>query len=402
MGRKENPLPVSDMAPLSQGARLRMARHRGNLTLTALATRIGYSKPYLSAIENGTTKPSRAILEAYASTLDLPIEELIAPDDEMPAVEHPGFDSQLDNTVASLAAEFGLSARELSLMREMLLDTARQKALALRASLDYWREPGPIPVCVIPVAGWQWREWPFELIVQAIDRAAAEAMQAQIRDLVVILPPEKIAETERALRRPAFAERLQQITCVPQTAALGLGHALLQARAAIGERAFAIILPDDRFDRVGADASVLRQVISHTVAANHVLAVAKLHDRGRRYGVAEIGPSAGANAPHPVQTLVEKPDPRHPFSTQKSDPMSPVYDVVGRYVLAPSIMTALTTLSREQGAGSRVELLDALQWLLDTGRETVAAYVVPSVVHIERDQTVFVTSGPGERGLREQ
>jgi hypothetical protein len=39
-------------------------------------------------------------------------------------------------------------------------------------------------------------------------------------------------------------------------------------------------------------------------------------------------------------------------------------------------------------------LLDALQWLIDREREGVAAYVLPSLVQLDRDQTVFVTSSP--------
>jgi dTDP-glucose pyrophosphorylase/transcriptional regulator with XRE-family HTH domain len=393
MGRKENPVRASDAAPITVGGRLRQLRHEHNLTLNELASRLGYTKPYLSAVENGTNAPSHAIVAAYAAAFRVPLESLIGTSEqpETVATENTALDAQ----IAQLARDFGLASTELETMREMVLDDARTKARALRASLDWWREPGPVPVCCIPVAGWQWREWPFDYIVSAIDRGAAEAMQAGIRELVIVLPPEKIPEMERSFRRPAFAARLQQITCVPQSATLGLGHAILQARSVIGPRPFAVLLPDDRFDRAGSEATVLRHLVAQAGSAHHLIAVAKLKDTGRQYGVARLEPGGGRRGQRSVALLVEKPDARHPvFRREATSETGTVYAVVGRYVLSPSIMTALTTMSREQEPGSRVELLDALQWLIDREREIVAAYVLPSLVQLDRDQTVFVTSSP--------
>lgn len=395
MARKENPVPVDDAIALPVGARLRQLRRLHGLGLTDLSTRLGYSKPYLSAVENGTGRPSRAIVSAYAKAFGVPIDELFGneslPVDPATIHELP----QIDEVISRIAAEFGLSSHELEMIRQMVIDGARTKARSLRESLDWWREVGPISVCCIPVAGWQWREWPFDYIVNAIDHAAAEAMQARIREIVVVLPPEKIPEMERAFRRPPFAERLQQFTCVPQSAALGLGHAILQARPVIGPRPFAVILPDDRFDRVGSEATLLRQLVGQLNGPSHVIAVAKLKDSRRQYGVARLEPAHGRRAQRSVELLVEKPDAAHPvFRKEPAQDSGTVYAVVGRYVLSPSIMTALTTLSREQPAGSRVELLDALQMLIDRERESVAAYVLPSLIQLDRDQTVFVTSSP--------
>lgn len=394
MGRKENPVPAGDPASLSVGARLRQLRRGHGFGLGDLAARLGYSKPYLSAVENGTAKPSPTVVAAYANAFGVPVADLVvgapAPDDA-PAARLP----QLDAGIVRIADEYGLASDELDLIREMVLDGARAQARALRSSLDWWREPGPIPVCCIPVAGWQWREWPFDDIVSAIDRGAAEAMAARIRELVVVLPPEKIPEMELAFRRPPFAERLQRITCVAQTAALGLGHALLQAKAAIGPRPFAVLLPDDRIDRVGSESSVLRQLVSQVGVARHLIAVAKLKDAHRRYGVARLEPGGARRSHRAVELLVEKPDSAHPvFRRNQPSDAGAVYAVVGRYVFSPSLMTALTTMSRAQGPGTRVELLDALQSLIDHDRESVAAYVLPSVVQLDRDATVLVTSVP--------
>ncbi len=395
MGRKENPIPLDDEAALPVGARLRQLRRLHGLGLTDLSARLGYSKPYLSAVENGTGRPSRAIVSAYAKAFGVPVDEIIGTEIESIDVAALQELPQIDAVISRIATEFGLSSRELEMIRQMVIDVARTKARLLRESLDWWREPGQVSICCIPVAGWQWREWPFDYIVNAIDRGASEAMQARIREIVVVLPPEKIPEMERAFRRPPFVERSQYFTCVPQTAALGLGHAILQAKSVIGPRPFAILLPDDRFDRVGSEATLLRQLVNQSTGGNHVIAVAKLKDSRRQYGVARLEPAHGRRGQRSVELLVEKPDAAHPvFRKEPAHDSSTVYAVVGRYVLSPSIMTALTTLSREQPAGSRVELLDALQWLIDREHESVAAYVLPSLVQLDRDQTVFVTSSP--------
>lgn len=395
MGRKENPIAGSETATLTVGGRLRQIRRLQGVSLTDLAAKLGYTKPYLSAVENGTNKPSRAIVAAYAKAFNVPLGDLMDQAEDPAEVIATSGMPPLDAAVGRIATEYGLSSHELEMIREMLVDGARAKARALRSSLDWWREPGPVPVCCIPVAGWQWREWPFDYIVNAIDRGAAEAMQARIRELVIVLPPEKIPEMEQAFRRLPFAERLQQITCVPQTATLGLGHAILQAKSVIGPRPFAILLPDDRFDRAGSEATVLRHLVAQADSANHLIAVAKLKDNRRQYGVARLEPGNARRGHRTVELLVEKPDAKHPvYRREQAQESSTTYAVVGRYVLSPSIMTALTMMSREQEPGSRVELLDALQWLIDRERESVAAYVLPSLVQLDRDQTVFVTSSP--------
>lgn len=399
MARKENPLPAGDAATLPIGARLRLARRQRGLSLQQLADQLGYTKPYLSAVENGTAPPSAAIVAAYARALELAGDDQPVRDAAVVGalrVPDVSVATSLDAVIARIGAEFGLSLDDIGTISALLIDDAESKARSLRSSLDWWRHPGPIEVCCMPVAGWQWREWPFDQIVAAIGRGTAEAMQARIREVVVILPPDKIPEIERAVHRSPFAERLQSIRCVGQHAPLGLGHAILQAAPVIGARPFAILLPDDRFDRIGAEPAVLQQLVDqYSGAVDHIVAVAKLKGQGRQYGLARLEAGRSRRAHRGVELLVEKPEAGHPiFGRDPGQDSGAVYSVVGRYVLAPSIMTALAALSRAEGAGSRIELLDALQWLIDRERESVAAYVLPSLVQLERDQTVFVAGAP--------
>lgn len=401
MARKENPLPAGDRMRLPIGARLRFARHEQAISLGEMARRLGYSKPYLSAVENGSSRPSRTIVAAYARELGIALSALAAgsPAREIESATPlplTGVTLSLDATVEQLALAFGLSAQEFETVRQLLVDDAEARVRALRDSLDWWREPGAVDVCCMPIAGWQWREWPVDQIIAAINRGAAEAMQARIRQMVVVLPPDKIPEMERVFRRSPFAERLQRFTCVAQIAPRGLGHAILQAEPAIGGRPFAMLLPDNRFDRPGAEPSVLQQLVERFAPGiDHLVAVAKLKGHGRQYGVARLDAGRTRRGQRNVELLVEKPDAQHPiYRRDDASDASGVYSVVGRYVLSPSIMSALVAVRAEQDADEKLELLDALQWLIDRQRETVAAYILPSLIQLERDQTIFVAGAP--------
>src|SRR5215204_5168584 len=140
MGRKENPVHTSG-ATVSTGGRLRQLRRAHGLSLDELAVRLGYSKPYLSAVENGTNRPSGAIVAAYAAAFGVSLEALGGEDGPVqPANDTANAIAPLDAELARIAGDYGLASREFATMREMLLDDARSKARSLRASLDWWRE----------------------------------------------------------------------------------------------------------------------------------------------------------------------------------------------------------------------------------------------------------------------
>jgi transcriptional regulator with XRE-family HTH domain len=231
MARKENPIPAGSLDLLPLGARLRQARRAGDVSLGDLAKRLGYSKAHLSAVENRTVRPSRDLVAAYERALSAPAGVLLAVYDRetaglgTPARIAPpsrrgspaGADAavprfSIDGELARVLADVGLAAEEADLVRRLLLDDARTKAARVIATVDWWRTPGPVPVCCIPIAGWQWREWTRDQIVAALERAAAEAMKARIRELVVILPPTEIAAMEAAFAGAAFAQRMQRLT----------------------------------------------------------------------------------------------------------------------------------------------------------------------------------------------
>lgn len=419
MARKENPIPAGSLDVLPLGARMRQMRQGRGLSLGDVASDLGYSKAHLSAVENRTVRPSRDLVAGYERILGVAPQTLLTIYEReqgvvierskparpiLPArIPAQSWDAQssglsLDSELARVLTDAGLAIEEADLVRQLLLDDARSKAEQVIATSDWWRTPGVVPVCCIPIAGWQWREWTREQIIRELDRAAAEAMKARIRELVVILPPGEISSMYSVFSSASFAQRMQRLSCVPQSEALGLGHAILQARPQIGERPFAVLLPDNHFDRPGTETAVLQQLAEHYAeTGTSVVAVGKLKVNRRNYGLARLHGPAKERGTRPIELMAEKPDARHPISCCEPpcDPTA-VSTVLGRYVLSPTVLTALSALDRERAPGAQLELADALQWLIDRRREEIFAWELPSLVQLGRDDTVFVATYPSQ------
>jgi UTP--glucose-1-phosphate uridylyltransferase len=152
----------------------------------------------------------------------------------------------------------------------------------------------------------------------------------------------------------------KQVTCsyVRQAEALGLGHAVLSARAVVRDEPIAVILADDLID---AKVPVLEQMIEiFDRRQRSVIAVQNVpREDTASYGIIQ-GESDGERLLR-MTGIVEKPKPENAPSTLA---------VVGRYILAPRIMTHLEQV--EPGAGGEIQLTDAIESLLHD--ETVLGY----------------------------
>lgn len=149
---------------------------------------------------------------------------------------------------------------------------------------------------------------------------------------------------------------------VPQPEALGLGHAILQAKEAIGHEYFGIFLPDEIM--IG-NPPALAQLI--TVAQKYnasVIGVLEVpHDHVSSYGIVAIKNQLEEDI-FDVAALVEKP---------AVDKAPSNYALVGRYVLSPSIFDALQ--ETQPGAGNEIQLTDGIAHMMRNG-ERVIAYVI--------------------------
>jgi len=145
------------------------------------------------------------------------------------------------------------------------------------------------------------------------------------------------------------------VAYVRQKEALGLGHAVLRARALVGQDPFAVVLSDDVIRSARPCLQQLLDVYSKFQAPVLALLPVDLSEAGQ-YGIAtgELVQDAGFAAPvYRVHDLVEKPGPGQVSSNLA---------IIGRYVLTPDIFSILETA--EAGTGGEIQLTDALKRML--------------------------------------
>jgi UTP--glucose-1-phosphate uridylyltransferase len=210
-----------------------------------------------------------------------------------------------------------------------------------------------------------------------IQYAVEEAVAAGMTHMVFITGRNKRAiedhfdkayelETElKGRNRHKLLEAVQDVvpkhvTCtyVRQSEALGLGHAVLCAKAVLGEEPFAVILADDLIDAV---SPVLQQMVEvYERRQRSVIAVQNVaREETGAYGIIQGEPDGERLVR--MTGIVEKPRPEVAPSTLA---------VVGRYILSPRIIVHLEQV--QPGAGGEIQLTDAIASLLRD--ETVLGY----------------------------
>jgi UTP--glucose-1-phosphate uridylyltransferase len=142
------------------------------------------------------------------------------------------------------------------------------------------------------------------------------------------------------------------VSCVyiRQGVPLGLGHAVLCARPAVGNEPFFVHLADDL---IYSEVPCLEQMRKHYDAQHcSVLGVETVPaDQTASYGIVAVEQLAGGV--QRVKRIVEKPKPEAAPSNLA---------VVGRYVLTPAIFDKLERT--ERGAGGEIQLTDGIAALL--------------------------------------
>ncbi len=145
---------------------------------------------------------------------------------------------------------------------------------------------------------------------------------------------------------------------IRQPESLGLGHAVLCARPAVGNQPFAVLLADDLID--GDDPCIRQMAQLYEENRCSILGVQNIELRDTvNYGIVKCEP--GKNGLHPITGIVEKPKPENAPST---------LGVVGRYILTPKIFAHLERV--KPGAGGEIQLTDGIASLLQ--EEQVLAY----------------------------
>ena len=240
----------------------------------------------------------------------------------------------------------------------------------------------PLRKVVIPAAGLGTRFLPATKAIPkemlpivdtpTIQLVVEEAVKAGVEQVVVVNGRGKSAiedhfdrsyELEDTLSRKKSSELFRQVrrisdmvrlVSVRQKEPLGLGHAVLAAKPAIGDEWFGVLLGDDLIDSDDPAIGQLARVATQTGKAAVALMPVR-DDQTHMYGVAAGQPQADGNIL--VDRIVEKP----PRGSAPSN-----LAVVGRYLLPPDVFGILEKV--KPGAGGEIQLTDALAVLAQQGR----------------------------------
>jgi len=164
---------------------------------------------------------------------------------------------------------------------------------------------------------------------------------------------------EELLRQVRAISSLARISSVRQAQALGLGHAVLQAKDQVGDEPFAVLLCDDIV--VSEEPCIGQMIRLYEKRGNPVIALQEVPaSQTHLYGIV-----AGKRVDERVVALsdmVEKP----PADRAPSN-----LAIVGRYLLLPEIFGILEGTRND--AGGEIQLTSALKALL--GRRPIDGYL---------------------------
>ena len=201
-----------------------------------------------------------------------------------------------------------------------------------------------------------------------IQYAVEEAIAAGATKLVFVTGASKRAIEDHFDTDPGLEEALTQsgkdellasiqgivpkgVSCIyiRQGEPLGLGHAVLCARPAVGNEPFFVHLADDLI--AGEPGCLAQMADEYEDHGGSVIAVETVpHEDTSSYGIVAVDESDRNR----ITQIVEKPAPEKAPSNSA---------VVGRYLLAPGIFDKLENTGR--GAGGEIQLTDGIADLLN-------------------------------------
>ena len=201
-----------------------------------------------------------------------------------------------------------------------------------------------------------------------IQYSVEEAVASGCESLLIITGREKSSienhfdisfELEQTLKEKGKDKMIEQVRAISDIArisytrqkqALGLGHAIYQAKDFVGDEPFAALLADDVVD---AEKPALKQMIE-VFEKYQAPVIATMQVAGEaisRFGVIdadEVEPGV-----FKIKDMVEKPA----FAEAPSD-----LAIIGRYIFTPDIFDAIERTT--PGAGGEIQITDAMRLLL--------------------------------------
>jgi UTP--glucose-1-phosphate uridylyltransferase len=230
--------------------------------------------------------------------------------------------------------------------------------------------------------------------VPTLQLVIEEAVQAGITDVVVVNGRHKHAiedhfdhayELEHTLRErgnAALADAMARISTlvrlisVRQKHPLGLGHAVLCGREAVGDEAFAVLLGDDLIDS-DDDPGIAQLMRVHAETGAAAIAIMEVPPgKEHMYGI--VSGDRDARGRMRIRDMVEKPRP----GTAPSR-----WAIVGRYVLPAAVWPHLA--ATRPGTGGEIQLTDALRELIGSP-EGMYGVVVTGTRHDAGDRLGYL------------
>lgn len=241
---------------------------------------------------------------------------------------------------------------------------------------------------IIPAAGLGTRflpatkSMPKEMLpivdVPSIQYIVEEAVKSGIKEILIITNPykkciedhfDKTFELEERLSRSGKLKELEMIHEISEMVDLffvrqkepkGLGHAVLCAKAFVGNEPFAVMLGDDVVAHKDGKPAIKQLMEQYEVTGSSILGVqaVPMEETGK-YGIVKTS-SMIAEGLYELEDMIEKPKINPPGNLA----------VLGRYILTPGIFEHLK--DQKPGALGEIQLTDAIVSLMK--KEKVHGY----------------------------
>ena len=206
-----------------------------------------------------------------------------------------------------------------------------------------------------------------------IQYSVEEAVNSGIESILIVTGREKAPienhfdisfELEQLLKEKNKNEMFEMVRKISNIAkilytrqkqALGLGHAIYQAKDFCANEPFAVLLADDLVD---AEKPALKQMIE-VFEKYQAPIIATMQVEGEaisRFGVIETEETEDENV-FKIRDMVEKPA----YEDAPSD-----LAIIGRYILTPDVFAAIERT--EKGAGGEIQITDAMRLMINEGK----------------------------------
>jgi UTP--glucose-1-phosphate uridylyltransferase len=243
-----------------------------------------------------------------------------------------------------------------------------------------------IKEAIIPLAGLGTRLLPFSKILPKellplgnktiLEHILDECLDAGIKKIILVISKKKKIikdylypdpyliyylkkkKDNKSIRKLKILERYKnKIKFIYQNFPKGLGDAVLEAKSAIKEKFFLLVLPDDIIIKENCSKKMIN---IHNKYHSSVIASKKVKNSEiSRYGIIKY--SKKINNYLIVKSLVEKP-------SLKSSPSN--YAIIGRYILPTKIFSSLQ--NTKKGSLGEVQITDAMKYLIYNDNKFVA------------------------------